>query len=222
VQWPEHDLIGEEGSRRETGSDFCWYIDPPDGTTNFAHGYPVFCVSMALEYHGVGESPALSMILPAMRCLRGQKAADRFLNGRPTHVSGIARLKESLWPPVFPATNGTRTPTSTSITRSRCAPTECAAPDLPRSTSPLSGVGPLVTRIGNSISIPGITAAGVLLVEEAAQGYNFTGGPFNIDSREVLGSNSFLHDELLKEFQAIISGRVEGLPSVAEYFPSKP
>jgi fructose-1,6-bisphosphatase/inositol monophosphatase family enzyme len=51
-QWPEHDLIGEEGSRRETGSDFRWYIDPLDGTTNFAHGYPVFCVSLALEYQG--------------------------------------------------------------------------------------------------------------------------------------------------------------------------
>src|SRR5215469_11563416 len=49
-QWPEHDLIGEEGSRRETGSDFCWYVDPLDGTTNFAHGFPVFCVSLALEY----------------------------------------------------------------------------------------------------------------------------------------------------------------------------
>ena len=51
-QWPDHDLIGEEGSRRETGSDFRWHIDPLDGTTNFAHGFPVFCVSMALEYKG--------------------------------------------------------------------------------------------------------------------------------------------------------------------------
>src|SRR5215470_4831918 len=51
-QWPDHDLIGEEGSRRESGSDFRWYVDPLDGTTNFAHRYPVFCVSMALEYKG--------------------------------------------------------------------------------------------------------------------------------------------------------------------------
>src|SRR4029077_10311856 len=65
------------------------------------------------------------------------------------------------------------------------------------------------------------TAAGVLLVQEAGGTVtNFTGGPFNIDSREVLGSNSLLHNELLKEFQAIIAGRVEGLPNVAEYFPS--
>jgi len=49
---------------------------------------------------------------------------------------------------------------------------------------------------------------------------NFTGGPFEIDSREVLGSNTLLHSELLKEFQAIIAGRVEGLPPVAESFRS--
>jgi myo-inositol-1(or 4)-monophosphatase len=69
---------------------------------------------------------------------------------------------------------------------------------------------------------PWDTAAGVLLVEEAGgKVTNFTGGPFNIDSREVLGSNTLLHDELLKEFQAIIAGRVEGLPAVAETFQSR-
>src|SRR5512140_3051474 len=50
--WPTHDLMGEEGASRETGSDYRWYIDPLDGTTNFAHGFPVFCVSLALEHKG--------------------------------------------------------------------------------------------------------------------------------------------------------------------------
>src|SRR5215470_14549216 len=45
-RWPDHDLYGEEGTRTHRGSDYCWYIDPLDGTTNFAHGFPVFCVSM--------------------------------------------------------------------------------------------------------------------------------------------------------------------------------
>ncbi len=52
TRWPSHDVIGEEGSRIETGSDYRWYVDPLDGTTNFAHGFPVFCVSLALEYKG--------------------------------------------------------------------------------------------------------------------------------------------------------------------------
>src|SRR5437764_15377469 len=48
--WPSHDVLGEEGGLRDTGSEYRWYVDPLDGTTNFAHGFPVFCVSMALQH----------------------------------------------------------------------------------------------------------------------------------------------------------------------------
>src|SRR5271166_3313173 len=51
-QFPTHDVMGEEGAPIETGSDYKWYVDPLDGTTNFAHGYPVFCVSLAVERRG--------------------------------------------------------------------------------------------------------------------------------------------------------------------------
>src|SRR6202453_5395784 len=47
--WPTHDILGEEGGLLDTGSDYRWYVDPLDGTTNFAHGFPVFCVSMGLD-----------------------------------------------------------------------------------------------------------------------------------------------------------------------------
>ena len=53
-QFPSHDVLGEEQGLNDQGSDYRWYVDPLDGTTNFAHGYPVFCVSMALE-HGLCE-----------------------------------------------------------------------------------------------------------------------------------------------------------------------
>src|ERR1700722_17658189 len=49
-QFPSHDVLGEEQGLTDQGSDYRWYVDPLDGTTNFAHGYPVFCVSMALEH----------------------------------------------------------------------------------------------------------------------------------------------------------------------------
>ena len=48
--WPTHDVLGEEQGLTDTGSDYRWYVDPLDGTTNFAHGFPVFCVSIALEF----------------------------------------------------------------------------------------------------------------------------------------------------------------------------
>ena len=49
-QWPTHDVLGEEQGLSDQGSEYRWYVDPLDGTTNFAHGFPVFCVSIALEY----------------------------------------------------------------------------------------------------------------------------------------------------------------------------
>src|SRR5690348_7921701 len=101
-QWPDHDLLGEEGSRTETGSDFRWYIDPLDGTTNFAHGYPVFCVSLALEYRG--ERIAGVIYDP---CREEMFAASHGngaeLNGKPLHVSRTPRLVESLVATGFPS-----------------------------------------------------------------------------------------------------------------------
>src|SRR4051812_37418010 len=49
-QFPTHDVMGEEQGMNDRGAEYRWYVDPLDGTTNFAHGYPVFAVSMALEH----------------------------------------------------------------------------------------------------------------------------------------------------------------------------
>jgi myo-inositol-1(or 4)-monophosphatase len=206
-------LIGEEGSRRETGSDFCWYIDPLDGTTNFAHGYPVFCVSMALEYQGrriagVVYDPSRDEMFAA------EKGGGSFLNGRPIHVSAIARLKESLVATGFPSHKRHKNPNihfyhQITLRSHGVRRAGSAALDLC-----YLACGRYDAYWEFNLN-PWDTAAGVLLVEEAGgKVTNFTGGPFNIDSREVLGSNTLLHDELLKEFQAIINGRVEGLPPV--------
>ena len=46
--FPKHGIVAEEGGGGRTESDYCWYVDPLDGTTNFAHGFPVFCVTLAL------------------------------------------------------------------------------------------------------------------------------------------------------------------------------
>jgi fructose-1,6-bisphosphatase/inositol monophosphatase family enzyme len=54
-QFPSHDVLGEEQGLNDQGSDYRWYVDPLDGTTNFAHGYPVFSVSMALEHQSLEE-----------------------------------------------------------------------------------------------------------------------------------------------------------------------
>ena len=52
--FPEHGIYGEEGTREGLGSEFRWYVDPLDGTTNFAHGFPAFCVMLGLERRRCG------------------------------------------------------------------------------------------------------------------------------------------------------------------------
>src|SRR3954462_6470692 len=100
--WPAHDLLGEEGARREPGSDSKWYVDPLDGTTNFAHGFPVFCVSLGLTHKGqriagVVYDPTRDELFAA------EKGSGAFLNGEPIRVSKIAKLKESLVATGFPS-----------------------------------------------------------------------------------------------------------------------
>lgn len=219
-QWPEHDLIGEEGSRRLTGSDFRWYVDPLDGTTNFAHGYPVFCVSMALEYKG--ERIAGVIYDPTRdEMFAAEKGGGSRLNGSPVHVSSTRLLKESLVATGFPSHKRHKNPNinfyhqitlrSHGVRRAGSAALDLCYVSCGR----YDGFWEFNLN-------PWDTAAGVLLVQEAGgKVTNFTGGPFNIESREVLASNALLHEELLNEFHEIIAGRVEGVPSVVEYFQGR-
>jgi myo-inositol-1(or 4)-monophosphatase len=219
-QWPDHDLIGEEGSRRETGSDFRWYIDPLDGTTNFAHSFPVFCVSIALEHKGqriagVVYDPSRNEMFAAA------KGIGSWLNDQPIHVSTVKLLKESLVATGFPSHKRHKNPNihfyhQITLRSHGVRRAGSAALDLC-----YLACGRYDAYWEFNLNAWD-TAAGVLIVEEAGgKVTNFSGGAFNIDSREVLGSNTLLHDELLREFQAIMDGRVEGLPSVAEHMPSR-
>jgi myo-inositol-1(or 4)-monophosphatase len=219
-QWPDHDLIGEEGSRRETGSDYRWYIDPLDGTTNFAHGYPVFCVSLALEYKG--ERIAGVIFDPTRdEIFAAEKGSGAQLNGQPARVSATPRLKESLVATGFPSHKRHKNPNINfyhQITLRSHGVRRAGSAALDLCYLACGRFDAYWEFNLNSWD----TAAGVLIVEEAGgKVTNFTGGPFNIDSREVLASNTLLHGELLREFQAIIAGRVEGVPSAVEYFQSR-
>ncbi len=215
-QWPGHDLLGEEGSRRDTGSDFRWYIDPLDGTTNFAHGYPVFCVSLALEHKrqrvaGVIYDPCRDELFAA-----GQ-GSGATLNGRAVHVSKTPGLAESLIATGFPSHKRHQNPNihfyhQLTLRSHGVRRAGSAALDL------------CYVACGRFDAFwefnlnPWDTAAGVLIVQESGgKVTNFSGGAFSIDSREVLASNALVHAEMRHEFAEIFAGRVEGLPSVPEY-----
>ena len=216
-EFPAHDVMGEEGTRIETGSDYKWYVDPLDGTTNFAHGYPVFCVSLAVEHRGariagVVYDPTRDEMFSATRGSGAQ------LNREPIRVSSTARLAESLIGTGFPSQKRHKNPNiyfyhhltlrSHGVRRAGSAALDLCNVAAGR----YEGFWEFNLN-------PWDTAAGVLIVEEACgRVTDFAGGPFQIESRETLASNGLIHDELLGEFQAVFAGRgLEEPPSPVLY-----
>jgi myo-inositol-1(or 4)-monophosphatase len=96
-----HSIITEESGSLAGDRDHCWYIDPLDGTLNYAHALPFFCVSLAYARRGVVE---LAAIYEPMRdeCYTAQKGKGAWLNGAPIHVSEAAELIDSLLVTGFP------------------------------------------------------------------------------------------------------------------------
>jgi len=94
-QFPEYAVLAEEGNSVETKSDYKWIIDPLDGTTNFAHSYPLFCVCIALEYRG---EIIMGVIYEPNRgeMFTAEKGKGAFCNGKPIHVSPCKSLQNAL------------------------------------------------------------------------------------------------------------------------------
>ena len=91
-QFPSHDVLGEEQGLNDQGSDYRWYVDPLDGTTNFAHGYPVFCVSMALEHRARRAESGASQARRIAGVVYDPTRDELFSaeQGRGAHLNGAA------------------------------------------------------------------------------------------------------------------------------------
>jgi len=215
--FPEHGIVGKEGTRDEHGSELRWYVDPLDGTTNFAHGFPVFCVSMGLERAGelivgVVYDPTRDEMFTA------EKGCGAALNGRSMHVSGVKRLGEAMLATGFPSFKRHKNPNihfyhqltlrSHGIRRAGSAAIDLAYVASGR----FDGYWEFNLN-------PWDTSAGVLLVREAGgRVTRFDGSPWLLDSRETLATNGLLHDELMQNFQEIFAGRgLEELPLPADF-----
>jgi myo-inositol-1(or 4)-monophosphatase len=100
--FPDHGIMAEEGSGHESASEYRWYVDPLDGTTNFAHGYPVYNVTLALEKAG---ELIVGVIFDPNRneLFACEKGSGAFLNGRRIHVSKTPKMEESLFSTGFPS-----------------------------------------------------------------------------------------------------------------------
>jgi myo-inositol-1(or 4)-monophosphatase len=99
--FPKHEILAEESGRTLGASRYKWIIDPLDGTTNYTHGFPVFCVSIGVEYknelvYGVVYDPNFDELFTA------EKGKGAFLNGKKIHVSKTEKLSASLLVTGFP------------------------------------------------------------------------------------------------------------------------
>jgi myo-inositol-1(or 4)-monophosphatase len=231
AQWPTHDVLGEEQGLSELGGEYRWYVDPLDGTTNFAHGYPVFCVSMGLEHRGVDKeldqrsagkraNRIAAVVYDPTRdeLFTAEQGRGARLNGEPIHVSKTATLKESLLATGFPSQKRHKNPNiffyhQITLHTHGVRRAGSAALDL---CNVASGRFDGFWEFNLN---PWDTAAGVLIAEEAGgKVTRFDGSPFELNSRETVASNGLLHEALLKEFEEIFAGRgMEPLPDPREY-----
>jgi myo-inositol-1(or 4)-monophosphatase len=100
AHFPEHAIVSEEAGSLD-GSTSCWYIDPLDGTMNYAHGVPIFSVSIA---YAKGDRILLGVVYDPMQdeCFSAELGGGAFLNGRPIHVSRQASLGQAFLVTGFP------------------------------------------------------------------------------------------------------------------------
>lgn len=213
--FPNHGIYGEEGTRERLDQEFRWYVDPLDGTTNFAHGLPHFCVSMGLEQRPAGTpedrdgTMVAAVLYDPMRdeLFCAERGCGATLNGRPMHVSPIANLAESLIATGFPSRKRHASPNihfyheftlrSHGVRRMGSAALDLAYVACGR-----------YEAFWEFNLNPWDTAAGALLVEEAGgKMTGFSGDPFLLDSREVLATNGHIHGELLRLFEQMFAGR---------------
>lgn len=200
-RFPQHGIVAEEGGRAEMNAELRWYVDPLDGTTNFAHGLPFFCVSIALEdahgpLAGVVEAPALGWQFYAARG-QGAFLVERGMAERRLAVSDTDELRASLlatgfpydtassarnnlaeWARIYPETQGLRR-------------VGAAALDLCFVAAGwMDGYWELKIK-------PWDVAAGALFVVEAGgRVSDYRGGAFTSDGGEILATNGRLHDAL--------------------------
>lgn len=220
-QFPSHDVLGEEQGLNDRGSEYRWYVDPLDGTTNFAHGYPVFCVSLAIEKRSEHSGKRVAAVVydPTRdELFTAELGKGAQLNGKPIHVSKISQLKECLLSTGFPSHKRHKNPNihfyhQVTLRTHGVRRAGSAALDLcDVACGRFDGFWEFNLN-------PWDTAAGVLIVQEAGgEISSFDGSPFQLNSRETLASNGLVHEALVAEFQAILAGRgLEPLPDPREY-----
>jgi myo-inositol-1(or 4)-monophosphatase len=205
--FPDHGILSEESAEIESSSLYRWIIDPLDGTTNYAHGYPCFCVSVAVERDGVVLAGAVydPLLDESFTATAGGKA---FLNGRQISVSATDKLRRALLSTGFAyEINGSNDNnldyfrefvfTGQAIRRDGSAAIDMCYVACGR----FDGFWELSLK-------PWDTAAGLLILAEAGGIVTrLDGSPYNIHQPDILASNGLIHEQMLAVLKRTRDGR---------------
>jgi myo-inositol-1(or 4)-monophosphatase len=212
-RFPDHAVLGEEmGGSAAPPPGPCWVFDPIDGTTNFAHGLPIFCASLALEIDGVAQVAAVYD--PTRRELfTAERGTGAFLNGRRLRVSSAGALVDAVLVTGFPYDVHQR------------------VDEIVGLFAAFVGQAQAVRRLGSAaIDLCYVAAGrmdgfwesdlkawdiagGALIVEQAGgRVTDMAGAPFSSRAGRVLASNTLLHDAMLAVIRDFERGRLERTP----------
>jgi myo-inositol-1(or 4)-monophosphatase len=201
-RFPDHEVLAEElGGSTIVPAGPCWVFDPIDGTTNYAHGLPIFCASLALEIDGVAQVGAV-FDPNRQELFTAERGGGAFLNGRPLKVSSAAALVDSLLVTGFPYDVHQRLDEivglfSDFIGRAR------AVRRLGSAAIDLCWVaaGRMDGFWERDLKPWDIAAGGLIAAEAGGLVTNFAGEPFNSRGRDVLATNGHLHAAMLEVIQ---------------------
>ena len=206
AHFPAHSIVAEEGGGHDGTSGYRWYVDPLDGTTNFAHGYPVYNVTLALEH--AGELIAGVIFDPSRQeIFTAERGSGAYLNGERIRVSQAKRVQDSLVATGFPSrkrhlninvhfyyqlammSHGVRRAGSAAIDLAYVA---CGRYDA-------------FWEFGLN---PWDMAAGILLIEEAGgKCSGMKGEPMDLRGPHLLADNGAIHGEMVSLFAEIFQGK---------------
>lgn len=198
--YPLHAVLGEEeGEQGQAGAEFRWVVDPLDGTVNYAHGFPFYCVSIALERRSGGDSERLlGVVYDATRgelfsAVQGQGA---LMNGQPISVSGTPALRT-------PALLSTGFPYDPGDSRNLGLLASLLAMGVPVRRPGAAALDLCYVACGRFDGYwelglkPWDSAAGALIVQQAGGRVTDLAGEHRPDGPVIVASNGLLHAELL-------------------------
>lgn len=205
AKFPDHAVMAEEGSDTAARSPWRWVIDPLDGTVNFAHGFPVYCVSIAVQYEG-GTVVAAIFDPERDELFSATAGGGARLNGRKISVSEETKLGRSLLATGFSYSVATDRKNNLGLfarmvkTAQAVRRPGSAAIDLCwLASGRIDGFWELKLH-------PWDTAAAILIVREAGGKVSrIDGSPYDIFAKDILASNSRIHAQM----QRALTGRTE-------------